>query len=206
VLLNENGEMSMLHISRKKEFTTLRVQIHLEDILSEEAAFRLNQDNYVDKKEDYEWLSATPCQCDEIFEHGLFKSNIDEKSDPVFFSKEVFKDAKKLVGYAIKNNIHVYTKMFESPKNLLRADVIDSRFKDLRLDIQPQAPKFANLHIQNENKTIAGILVSEDLSNYGKSPHLITATIKFAFGNLINCLSMAEETQRIHMAKIELKK
>jgi hypothetical protein len=200
VLLNERGEIAMLHIGRKKSFATLRSQLSIDDIFQEIAnknALAL-ADKYI--------MQALPFECplDEELEHGYLDFNIELTENSVDFNSKVFEAAQDLIISIIKNHkLDFYTKAFGSSKTIFESESKDPKMKSLRVDVQKPAKDFANIHIQYKDESLAGILLSKDLDGFGDRLSDINGIVNFSLGKLINLLRATKDCQKVYMVRVK---
>lgn len=199
VLLNERGELAMMHISRKKEFSYLRYQLSLQDILAEEERIRKSSSAKIHLNST-ETISFTQ---DEELEHGYLDYKIELSDNVVSFNNNVFEQAKELIFSIInESQIDFYTKAFGSSRTIYGTDSKDAKMKSLRVDVQKPCKEFANIQIQFQDQSLAGLLLSKELANYGHRPTDIKGIVNFCLGKLINLLKVTQESGKVYMVKV----
>ena len=182
VLFNERGELAFLHTSRHSNFLNLRFNLPIEEVFSQSDFFETN------------------VSYDEILEHGRFSSSLELKSDKLKYTKKIFNEAKNFVYEILKSKMEkFYAELFSSIGTILKGSL-----PSLRLDVQSHAKNYANIQLQYEDSSIAGILVSHDFRTCEVSE--IPTICKYLLGNLINCITEAERTKQLTIAQIDLKK
>lgn len=200
ILLNEHGELALLHISKKTGFATLRNQLLLKDILDEYARITSNDKKTIDSFVDIE---AALGFIDDELEHGYLEATIEPTDDIVSFSNEVFEEAKDLVFEILnKSKQDFYSKAFGSSKTIYETHSSNPKMKSLRVDIQKPSKDFTNIQVQYKNESIAGVLISRELANYGNRISDITGIVNFSLGRLLNLIHHAKKTSKVFVAKI----
>jgi hypothetical protein len=200
ILLNEQGEIALLHVSKKRGFATLRNQLPLQDILDEYARIKSNEmtslDSFKDIESDFGFM-------DDELEHGYLQATIEQTDDSVSFSNEVFEEAKSLIFEILSESKQdFYSKAFGSPKTIYETQSSNPKMKSLRVDIQKPPKDFTNIQVQYKNESIAGVLISRDLAFYGNRISDITGIVNFSLGRLLDLIHHAKKTSKVFVAKI----
>ena len=208
-VFNDLGQITHLHRGRKKEFEGLRGHLPIQEILQD---YQEHLDG-IDTNPD---IFSTHIAFDEIPEHYFFDCLVHTSSDIVKkqeFSTKVFNAARDLIFDVINNKfLDFYSKAQTASKTIYRYQSKDPILSSIRLDIQKPPVGYINIHIQCGETSIAGILLSKELSYFNQSQQkMIKSFVNFSLGKLLDCLYAAEhkvKTSNHHvlLARIDPKK
>jgi hypothetical protein len=194
-VFNDLGEVSHLHRGRKKEFESIRAHLPIAEIMQD---YQEHHQEHLSTDLLPGVTLATHSFPDEEPEHGLFTCQMSKTSDQIGqneFPSKVFHAARDLIFEVINTKkIDFFSKAYNSPGTIYRYHSKDPQLASIRIDIQKPTKGYSNIHVQCEGTSLAGILLSKELSFFSTANQaLISSFVNYSLGKLLDCLFTAEK-------------